>query len=212
MPNKPTKPVAKPGAKAKAKVKTEANTGAKAAHIKPAAKAKAATAKRTTTKSAVRKTWTATPADIKKEWCVIDAEGLILGRLASLIAVRLKGKHKAIYTPHMDCGDHVIVINAEKVQLTGNKRSDKIYYRHTGYPGGIKKRTPETILASKHPERLVIKAVERMLARGPLGRQCMRSLHVYSGDAHPHSAQQPKALDVASMNSKNTKHREAQAQ
>ncbi|MCG8624963.1 MAG: 50S ribosomal protein L13 [Proteobacteria bacterium] len=160
----------------------------------------------------MRKTWSATPADIKKEWCVIDADGLILGRLASLIAVRLKGKHKAIYTPHMDCGDHVIVINAEKVQLTGNKRSDKIYYRHTGYPGGIKKRTPETILASKHPERLVIKAVERMLARGPLGRQCMRSLHVYSGDAHPHTAQQPKALDVASMNSKNTKQREVRTQ
>ncbi len=150
------------------------------------------------------KTFTATPADIEKGWCVIDAEGLVLGRVASLIANRLRGKHKPSYTPHMDCGDNVIVVNAEKVLLKGNKRTQKIYYWHTGYPGGIKERTADKILDGKHPERVLIKAVERMIPRGPHGRRCMKHLHVYAGASHPHEAQQPATLDVASMNAKNT--------
>ncbi len=149
-------------------------------------------------------TFTATPADIEKGWSVIDADGLVLGRLASIIAYRLRGKHKPIFTPHMDCGDNIIVINADKVRLTGNKRKDKIYYWHTGYPGGIKSRTADKILDGKHPERVLIKAVERMIARGPLGRRCMKHLFVYNGDSHPHEAQQPAVLDVAAMNPKNT--------
>ena len=150
------------------------------------------------------KTFTATPADIEKGWCVIDAEGLVLGRVASLIANRLRGKHKPSFTPHMDCGDNVIVVNAEKVLLKGNKRTQKTYYWHTGYPGGIKERTADKILDGKHPERVLIKAVERMIPRGPHGRRCMKHLHVYAGASHPHEAQQPTALDVASMNAKNT--------
>ena len=150
------------------------------------------------------KTFTATPADIDKGWCVIDAEGLVLGRVASIIANRLRGKHKPSYTPHMDCGDNVIVVNAEKVLLKGNKRSQKTYYWHTGYPGGIKERTADKILDGKHPERVLIKAVERMIPRGPHGRRCMKHLHVYAGASHPHDAQQPTTLDVAGMNAKNT--------
>ena len=150
------------------------------------------------------KTFTATPADIEKAWCVIDAEGLVLGRVASLIANRLRGKHKPSFTPHMDCGDNVIVVNAEKVLLKGNKRTQKAYYWHTGYPGGIKERTADKILDGKHPERVLIKAVERMIPRGPLGRRCMKHLHVYAGASHPHEAQQPTPLDVAAMNAKNT--------
>lgn len=152
----------------------------------------------------MQKTYTATPADIEKGWCVVDAEGLVLGRLASIIANRLRGKHKPGYTPHMDCGDNVIVVNAEKVLLKGNKRTAKTYYWHTGYPGGIKSRTADKILDGKHPERVIIKAVERMIPRGPLGRRCMKHLHVYAGASHPHEAQQPATLDVASMNPKNT--------
>ena len=150
------------------------------------------------------KTYAATPTDIKKDWCVVDAEGLVLGRLASIIANRLRGKHKPGYTPNMDCGDHVIVVNADKVLLTGNKRAAKTYYWHTGYPGGIKSRTAEKLLDGRFPERVLIKAVERMIPRGPLGRQCMKHLHVYAGAAHPHEAQQPQKLDVASMNPKNS--------
>ena len=150
------------------------------------------------------KTFTATPADIEKGWCIIDAEGLVLGRVASLIANRLRGKHKPSYTPHMDCGDNVIVVNAEKVLLKGNKRTQKTYYWHTGYPGGIKERTADKILDGKHPERVLIKAVERMIPRGPHGRRCMKHLYVYAGASHPHEAQQPATLDVASMNAKNT--------
>jgi large subunit ribosomal protein L13 len=150
------------------------------------------------------KTFTATPADIEKGWCIIDAEGLVLGRVASIIANRLRGKHKPSFTPHMDCGDHVIVVNAEKILLKGNKRSQKVYYWHTGYPGGIKERTAEKILSSKHPERVLIKAVERMIPRGSHGRHCMKHLHVYAGASHPHEAQKPAALDVAGMNAKNT--------
>lgn len=149
------------------------------------------------------KTYSAKPSDIERAWCVIDAEGLVLGRLAAVIATRLRGKHKPLFTPHIDCGDNIIVINAEKVRLTGRKRADKVYYWHTGYPGGIKSRTAERILDGKHPERVLIKAVERMISRNPLGRAQMRKLHVYKGAAHPHEAQKPEVLDVAAMNPKN---------
>ena len=149
------------------------------------------------------KTYSAKPSDIERAWCVIDAEGLVLGRLAAVIASRLRGKHKPLFTPHIDCGDNIIVINAAKVRLTGRKRANKIYYWHTGYPGGIKSRTAERILDGKHPERVLIKAVERMISRNPLGRAQMRKLHVYKGGKHPHEAQKPEVLDVAAMNPKN---------
>lgn len=149
------------------------------------------------------KTVSIKPAEVKKDWWIIDAEGLVLGRLASLVANRLRGKHKATFTPHVDCGDHVVIVNAEKVKLTGNKGSQSVFYWHTGYPGGIKGRSVGQILTGKHPERVIEKAVERMITRGPLGRQQMRNLHVYAGSAHPHDGQQPKALDIASMNRKN---------
>ncbi len=149
------------------------------------------------------KTYSAKPSDIEKPWFVIDAEGVVLGRLAVVIANRLRGKHKPTYTPHMDCGDHIVVINAEKVHLTGNKRADKLFQWHTGYPGGIKSRTMEQRLGGKHPERVILKAVERMVPRGPLGRQQMSNLRVYAGTEHPHEAQQPEVLDVAAMNPKN---------
>ena len=149
------------------------------------------------------KTYSAKPSEIERNWYVIDADGVVLGRMAAIIATRLRGKHKTTYTPHMDCGDNIIVINAEKVKLTGNKRTDKMYYWHTGYPGGIKSRTAGAILEGKQPERVVEKAVERMVSRNPLGRRQMKKLHVYAGDKHPHESQQPKALDVAAMNSKN---------
>lgn len=151
------------------------------------------------------KTFTATPADIDKKWILIDAEGVVLGRLASIVANRLRGKHKATFTPHMDMGDNVIVINADKIQLTGKKRTDKIHYWHTGYPGGIKSRTAGQILEGDHPERLVTKAVQRMLPGGKLSRKQMTNLRVYAGAEHPHEAQQPEVLDVKSMNSKNTR-------
>lgn len=150
------------------------------------------------------KTYTATPADIEKGWIIIDAEGVVLGRLASIVAMRLRGKHKATFTPHMDMGDNVIVINAEKVQLTGKKR-DKPNYWHTGYPGGIKSRTTGQILEGKHPERVVMQAVKRMLPGGKLSRQQMTNLRVYPGAEHPHEAQNPTVLDVKSMNPKNTR-------
>ncbi len=149
------------------------------------------------------KTFSAKPSDIERAWCVIDADGVVLGRLAAVIATRLRGKHKPLYTPHIDCGDNIIVINAEKVRLTGRKRADKVYYWHTGYPGGIRSRTAERILDGKHPERVLIKAVERMISRNPLGRAQMRKLHVYKGAEHPHEAQKPEVLDVAAMNPKN---------
>ena len=151
----------------------------------------------------MQKTYSAKPADIEKGWIVVDADGLVLGRLASIVASRLRGKHKPLYTPNMDCGDNVIVVNAEKIRLTGNKRTNKTYHWHTGYPGGIKSRTADKILEGKHPERVIFKAVERMIPRGPLGRRCLRHLHVYAGVEHPHQAQQPVTLDVASMNPKN---------
>jgi large subunit ribosomal protein L13 len=149
------------------------------------------------------KTYSAKPADVEKAWFVIDAEDLILGRLAVVVASRLRGKHKPTFTPHVDCGDNIIVINAEKVHLTGNKRDGEVFYWHTGHPGGIKERTFGERLESAHPERVVIKAVERMVPRGPLGRQQMSNLRVYVGAEHPHEAQQPEMLDVAAMNPKN---------
>ena len=149
------------------------------------------------------RTYVATPKDIDKKWILVDAEDVVLGRLASILAMRLRGKHKPDYTPNMDCGDHVIVINAEKVKLTGNKRSQKTYYWHTGYPGGIKSRTADKVLEGKFPERVISKAVERMIPRGPLGRKAMSHWHVCAGAEHPHEAQQPAILDVAGMNPKN---------
>jgi len=149
------------------------------------------------------KTYSARAADIDKKWIVVDAEGVVLGRLAAEVAKILRGKHKPSYTPHMDCGDNVIVVNAGRVKLTGRKLSDKKYYWHTGYPGGIKERTAGQILEGKHPERVVLKAVERMIPRGPLGRQQMKNLRVYAGAEHPHEAQQPAALDLAARNPKN---------
>ncbi len=151
------------------------------------------------------KTFSATPADIEKSWILIDAEGVVLGRLASIVAMRLRGKHKASFTPHMDTGDNVIIINADKIQVTGKKRSDKRYYWHTGHPGGIKFRTAEQLLEGAHPERVVTQAVKRMLPGNRLSRQLMTNLRVYAGTDHPHEAQQPEVLDVKSMNSKNTR-------
>ncbi|CAO3434605.1 50S ribosomal protein L13 [Azospirillum doebereinerae] len=149
------------------------------------------------------KTFNLKPTDIEKKWYVVDADGLVLGRLASILANILRGKNKPTYTPHMDCGDHIVVINAEKVKLTGNKRDADIFYWHTGYPGGIKGRSKGQILDGKYPERVVEKAVERMVPRGPLGRKQMTHLKVYKGATHPHEAQQPVVLDVGSMNPKN---------
>ena len=151
------------------------------------------------------KTYTAKPADIQKKWILIDAEGVVLGRLASLVAMRLRGKHKASFTPHMDMGDNVIIINADKVQMTGKKRTDKIYYWHTGYPGGIKQRTAGDILEGNHPERVLTKAIQRMLPGGPLSRQQMTNLRVYAGAEHGHEAQNPEIVDVKSMNPKNSR-------
>jgi large subunit ribosomal protein L13 len=149
------------------------------------------------------KTFSLKAGELDKKWLLIDADGLILGRLASIIANRLRGKHKPTFTPHMDCGDHVVDVNAEKVVLTGNKRRDSIFYWHTGSPGGIKGRSKGAILDGKHPERVLEKAVERMVPRGPLGRAQMSHLRVYAGPTHPHEAQAPTVVDVAAMNPKN---------
>jgi len=143
------------------------------------------------------------PAEVKKDWVLIDAEGLVLGRLAALVAVRLRGKHKPQFTPHVDCGDHVVIVNADKVKVTGNKAEQSVFYWHTGYPGGIKERTIRARLESRFPERVVEKAVERMITRGPLGRRQMKNLHVYAGAEHPHAGAQPSSLDVAALNRKN---------
>jgi large subunit ribosomal protein L13 len=151
------------------------------------------------------KTYSAKPAEIEKKWVMIDAKGLVVGRLAAIVALRLRGKHKPIYTPHVDCGDNVIIVNAEKVVLTGRKREKKVYRHHTGYIGGIKERTAKSILEGRFPQRIVEKAIERMLPRGPLGRQQLGNLRVYAGPDHPHAAQQPEVLDVASLNRKNTR-------
>lgn len=150
------------------------------------------------------KTFSATPADIDKKWIVIDAEGIVLGRLASIVAMRLRGKHKPSFTPHMDMGDNVIIVNADKVQLTGKKREEHFYW-HTGHPGGIKSRTKQQILEGAYPERVVYQAVKRMLPGNRLTRQQLTNLRIYAGAAHPHEAQNPEVLDVASKNSKNTR-------
>jgi large subunit ribosomal protein L13 len=149
------------------------------------------------------KTYSAKPSEVEKKWHVVDAEGVVLGRMAAEIAKILRGKHKPMFTPNIDCGDHVIVINAEKVGLTGRKRENKIYYRHTGHPGGIKETTPAEIFRGAHPERVVQKAVLRMLPRGVMGRTHYGNLHVYAGSEHPHEAQKPEALDIAGRNPKN---------
>jgi large subunit ribosomal protein L13 len=151
------------------------------------------------------KTYSAKASDIEKKWILIDAKGLIVGRLASLVALRLRGKHKPTFTPHLDDGDNVIIINAEKVVLTGRKRDDKVYHHYTGYQGGIKERTARFLLEGKYPERVIEKAVERMLPRGPLGRRQLGNLRVYKGTEHPHAAQNPTVLDVASLNTKNAR-------
>ena len=149
------------------------------------------------------KTYAAKPAEVNKKWLIVDAEGVVLGRLASIVAMRLRGKHKPTFSPHVDCGDNVIVINADKVRLTGNKREGDIFYWHTGYPGGIKQRSKGEILEGKYPERVIEKAVERMLPKGPLGSKVFSNLRVYAGTEHGHEAQKPEVLDIASMNPKN---------
>ncbi len=151
------------------------------------------------------KTFSAKPSDIEKQWVIVDAEGVVLGRLAAIIAIRLRGKHKPSFTPHMDMGDNVIVINAKKIKLTGKKREDKIYYWHTGHPGGIKSRAAEEILDGRFPERVITKAVKRMLPGGVLSRQQMTNLRVYADSEHPHEAQKPMKIDLAVMNAKNTR-------
>ncbi len=156
-------------------------------------------------------TYSAKASEINKKWVLIDADGLVVGRLAAIIATRLRGKHKPMYTPHMDCGDNVIVINAGKVLLTGNKRTGKTYHWHTGYIGGIKERVPEDFLSGKTPERVVEKAVQRMLPRGPLGKHQFAHLRVYAGADHPHEAQQPELLDIAALSPKNSNFRKSKA-
>ena len=141
------------------------------------------------------KTFTAKPESVQRDWFVVDATGKTLGRLATELARRLRGKHKAEYTPHVDTGDYIIVLNAEKVAVTGNKRTDKVYYRHTGYVGGIKQATFEEMIA-RHPERVIEIAVKGMLPKGPLGRAMYRKLKVFAGNEHNHAAQQPQVLDI----------------
>ena len=143
------------------------------------------------------------PAEVKKDWVLIDAEGLVLGRLAALVANRLRGKHKPTFTPHVDCGDHVVIVNADKVRVTGAKAEQSVFYWHTGYAGGIKGRTVRERLEGRFPERVIEKAVERMITRGPPGRQQMRNLHVYAGGEHPHAGQTPSKVDIAALNRKN---------
>ena len=150
-------------------------------------------------------TYTAKPGDITKKWVLIDATDLVVGRLASIVALHLRGKHLPTYTPNMDMGDNVIIINAEKVKLTGNKLDQRKFYWHTGYPGGIKERSQRDLLGGRFPERVLENAVRRMIPSGPLGRQQMKNLRVYAGDKHPHEAQSPVVVDVASMNSKNVR-------
>jgi large subunit ribosomal protein L13 len=150
-------------------------------------------------------TYSAKPAEVEKKWVVIDANGLVVGRLASIVALRLRGKHKPTFTPHVDCGDNVIIINAAKAVLTGRKLERKVYHHHTGFIGGIKERTAKSIMEGRFPERVVEKAVQRMLPRGPLGRQQFGNLRVYPGAEHPHAAQNPEPVDIAAMNRKNTR-------
>jgi large subunit ribosomal protein L13 len=145
------------------------------------------------------------PAEVTKGWTLIDADGLVLGRLAAIVAQRLRGKHKPQFTPHVDCGDNIVIINAARVRVTGKKADQSVFYYHTGYPGGIKGRSVRAILEGRHPERVIEKAVERMITRGPLQRAQMKHLHIYAGAEHPHDGQQPQRLDVAALNRKNTR-------
>lgn len=149
------------------------------------------------------KTYSAKPQDIEKKWILIDAENVVLGRLAAVVAMRLRGKHKPEFTPHMDCGDNIVIINADKVHITGRKKEHDIFYWHTNWPGGIKGKSKGDILEGKFPERVVESAVERMLPKNKLGRTILKNLKVYAGTDHPHEAQQPETLDVANMNEKN---------
>ena len=151
------------------------------------------------------KTFSQKPAEVEKKWIVIDATNVVPGRLASFVANRLRGKHKPTFTPHVDDGDNVIIVNADKVAFTGKKFTDKKYYWHTGYPGGIKERTARALLEGRFPERVVQKAVERMMPGGPLSRRQMKNLYVYAGPEHKHEAQQPVAVDMAALNSKNVR-------
>ena len=151
----------------------------------------------------MKQTLSQKPAEVVKDWVLIDADGLVLGRLAAIIAQRLRGKHKPQFTPHVDCGDNIVVVNEGKVRVTGQKADQSLFYYHTGYPGGIKGRSVRQRLESAHPERVLEKAVERMITRGPLQRKQMKHLHVYADAVHPHDGQQPKTLDVAGMNQKN---------
>jgi large subunit ribosomal protein L13 len=154
-------------------------------------------------KALMKTTKSAKPAEVEKKWHLIDADGLVVGRLATIVANILRGKHKPSYTPHVDCGDHVVIVNADKVRFTGRKLDQKVYYKHTGYAGGIKEITAGKVLDGRFPERVLEKAIERMIPRGPLGRDQMRALHLYNGTEHPHAGQNPQPLDVASMNRKN---------
>jgi large subunit ribosomal protein L13 len=154
-------------------------------------------------KALLKTTKSVRPMDVEKKWLIVDAEGLVVGRMASIVANILRGKHKPSFTPHVDCGDNVIIINADKVRFTGRKLAQKVYYRHTGYPGGIKGITAGKVLEGRFPERVIEKAIERMIPRGPLGRDQMRALRVFAGTEHPHGAQNPEVLDIASMNRKN---------
>lgn len=154
-------------------------------------------------KGITKQTQSVKPADVEKKWHIIDAENLVVGRMASIVANILRGKHKPSYTPHVDCGDHVIIINAEKVKFTGNKTGQKTYYKHSGYAGGISGITAEKVLGGRFPERVIEKAVERMIPKGPLGFAQMRALHVFAGTEHPYDGQKPETLDIASMNRKN---------
>jgi large subunit ribosomal protein L13 len=154
-------------------------------------------------KALMKTTKSAKPAEVEKKWHIVDAEGLIVGRAAVVIANVLRGKHKTSFTPHVDCGDNVIVINADKIKFTGKKLGQKVYYKHTGYAGGIKGITAGKVLEGRFPERVLEKAVERMIPRGPLGRQQMRNLRIFAGAEHPHAAQNPEVLDIAGMSRKN---------
>ena len=154
-------------------------------------------------KALMKTTKSAKPREVEKKWHLIDADGLVVGRLASIVANILRGKHKPSFTPHVDCGDHVVIVNADKVKFTGRKLAQKTYYKHTGYPGGLKEITAGKVLEGRFPERVLEKAIERMIPRGPLGRVQMGNLRVYPGADHPHEAQQPEKVDIASMNRKN---------
>jgi large subunit ribosomal protein L13 len=156
-------------------------------------------------RDAAMKTYSAKPSDIEKKWVLIDAKDAVLGRLAVIVADLLRGKHKTTFTPHMDCGDNVVIVNAAKVHLTGKKREQKSYWRHTGFPGGLKYSYAGPTLEGKHPERVITAAVKRMIPAGPLGRRLMGNLKIYGAAEHPHEAQQPVKLDLAKMSNKNVK-------